>query len=282
MKLVRFRDDSGQIHSGVLQGDTVIDITDTSSIDSQKGGFGKVLEFSARQGISALKEIVKGIPESAQIPFQNTNLTHPVSKEGRLIALGGVYTKHLQERGQKLTAVPSQWVVPKTAIVGPDHPIQLPSRISDSTMSAVELGVVIGEGGSYIEEVDAMSHVAGYTVVNDVTARTDWPGPMGYKLMDTFSPCGPWVTTADTIDSPLNLDMTLHLGEEKICQGSTAGMRFSLPFIIRFASSVVELKPGDVIATGDPGRVQRSLEVDEKISASIKDVGTLENDITEV
>jgi 2,4-diketo-3-deoxy-L-fuconate hydrolase len=283
MKLVRFTDDEGEVHPGVLQDDVIVDLTETGRTAKETGsGFGTVLETIARRGPSAVAEVVDGASDEATVSRSNVNLTYPVAERGRLISLGGAYTEHLQERGQKISAVPSQWIVPETALVGPDDPILLPERVSDFTMPAVELGLVVGKGGHYIGEADAMSHVVGYTVVNDVTARTEWPGPMAYKLMDTFSPCGPYLTTADSVSSPTDLEMTLHMGGKKICHGSTAGMRFSLQFIIRFISSILELRPGDVIATGDPGRVQEGLEVGGDVTATIDEVGEITNKVREI
>jgi 2-keto-4-pentenoate hydratase/2-oxohepta-3-ene-1,7-dioic acid hydratase in catechol pathway len=175
--------------------------------------------------------------------------------------------------------VPSQWVVPKTAIVGPDEPIVIPDCVQESMMPAVELCIVIGKGGRYISEHNAMDHVTRYTVSNDITARTDWPSPMAYKLMDTFSPCGPSITPKDAADAT-SLEMTLHQDGACICRGSSESMRFSIPFLVTFLSSVLELRPGDVISTGDPGRVEAELVVGTTISASIENIGTLENPVT--
>jgi 2-keto-4-pentenoate hydratase/2-oxohepta-3-ene-1,7-dioic acid hydratase in catechol pathway len=165
--------------------------------------------------------------------------------------------------------------------VGPNEDIVLPEKVREKTMPAVELGVVIGTDSRYLTEEEVLDAIAGYTVCNDITARTDWPGPMAYKLMDTFWPIGPAITPPDQVSNPTNLSMRLEKDGEVICRGTTASMRFSIPFVVSHVSSILKLRPGDIISTGDPGRVESRIEPGTKIEAIIKDVGCLSNPVVE-
>ena len=263
MRASRFRAPDGTVRGGVIDGDDIVAAEATA-------------DFGALLAAASENELVLS---DDRYDRDEIELLAPVGTKSRLFALGGAYPQHLRERDQDLSPVPSQWYVPDTAVIGPNDDIRLPDRVSGSVLPAVELGVVIGDGGRYIDAQNALDHVAGYTVVNDVTARTDWPGPMAYKLMDTFSPCGPVVTTADDIASTADLKATLHRNGERICHGTTAGMRFTISFIVSFLSTIVELRPGDVISTGDPGRVESSIEPGDTVTASVEGVGELTNTV---
>jgi len=241
--------------------------------------YGRVSSATGRSGRSG-GQTATSWQECWRLSRDDATIRPPIPSAGRLFALGGVYTQHIRERGQPLNSVPSQWVVPETAVVGPGEPIVVPNRVTESVVPAVELGVVIGRGGKDIEERDAFDHVAGYTVVNDVTARTEWPGPMAYKLLDTFSPCGPHIMTADEVDRPMRLEMSLDHGGARICEGSSASMRFTISFIVSYLSTIIELRPGDVISTGDPGRVDGVLRDGESVMAAIQSVGELTNPVS--
>lgn len=263
MRIARFRAPDGTVRGGVVDGDEIVAAEEVVN-------FGTLVAATSGNDLELSDE---------RYCWDEIELLEPLGTESRLFALGGAYPQHLRERGQDLSPVPSQWYVPDSAVVGPGDAIRLPERVSGSVLPAVELGVVIGEGGRYIDAQNALDYVAGYTVVNDVTARTDWPGPMAYKLLDTFSPCGPLVTTADEVASTENLKATLHRNGERICHGSTAGMRFTISFIVSFLSTIVELRPGDIISTGDPGRVESSIEPGDTVTARVEEVGELTNSV---
>jgi len=213
--------------------------------------------------------------------LDEVDLCAPIDAEGRLFCMGGAYTSHLREQNRSLFTTPHQWFVPKTSIIGPNESIRLPTTVSEQTKPAVELCAVIGLGGSYINEAEAYDHIAGYTISNDVTARTDWPGPRGYKIMDTFSPVGPHIVTADEIADPMDLTMIVRQNDKTICSGSTAGHRFTLSFLVSYLSTIYELRPGDIISTGDPGNVTDRLRPGATIALEIENIGTLENQVVE-
>lgn len=281
MRLLRCEFSDGEFKPVLKHNKKILDLTTTDivNVEEDSSSFINMLKQLNKEGGSILKEIKYNAPASAFIRESDINIAAPLGSSGRFFALGGVYMQHLRERNDSLNKVPSQWVVPKTAVIGPDEPILLPDQVKESVMPAVELCIVIGKKGRYINEENIIDYVAGYTISNDITARTDWPGPMGYKLMDTFSPCGPGIVPVDQIDDISSLEMTLHQGENCICRGSTASMRFSIQFLVSYLSSILELQPGDIISMGDPGRVQNELVVGETIQASIENVGTLQNPV---
>lgn len=280
MKLVSFRPPGRKnTHAGAILGDELVDLhdSDAAGSDAVDTDLAAVLAACAADP-SDLRRAVDG-EELPSFDPADVELEAPVASDARIIALGGAFASHLRERGNDLSTVPSQWIVPPTSVVGPDDPIVLAERVSENVRPAVELGVVIGRGGRNITETEALDHVAGYTIVNDVTARTDWPGPMAYKLMDTFSPCGPHVVPADRVDDPLDLAMEIRHAGRTICRGSTAGLRFTLSFIISYLSTILTLRPGDVISTGDPGDVSGELVPGSPVKLEIDSVGTLSNPV---
>ena len=277
MRLIRFADSEGRIRTGVKRNGIIQEVS-PQEFQIAGDAFESVLS-RVTDSQKDIASIIDSLEDKSVFEIGEINVLPPVSSNGRLFALGGAYTQHVQERGQPLNSVPSQWLVPGTAVIGPDDSIIVPDRVRDRTVPAVELGVVIGKDGRYIDERDALSHVAGYTIVNDVTARGDWPGPMAYKLMDTFSPCGPQVVTSDEFGSVMDRKMTIDHGGERICEGTTASMRFTIPFVISYISSIVKLQPGDIISTGDPGRVQGELQDGKTVTVSIEGIGSLSNPV---
>jgi 2,4-diketo-3-deoxy-L-fuconate hydrolase len=140
-------------------------------------------------------------------------------------------------------------------VSGPNDDVEIP-RGSRKTDWEVELGVVIGKAGRYIDEADAMSHVAGYCVVNDVSEREFQMERSGTwdkgKGCDTFGPIGPWLVTADEVADPQALKLWLEVDGHRYQNGSTATMIFRIPFLVSYLSRFMSLQPGDVISTGTP------------------------------
>lgn len=178
-----------------------------------------------------------------------------VGQVGKFICIGLNYADHAAETGAAIPAEPvvfSKWT---SAIVGPDDDIEIP-RNSRKTDWEVELGVVIGKGGRYISEGDALEHVAGYCVINDVSEREfqlelggTWDKGKG---CDTFGPLGPWLVTRDEIADPHQLDLWLEVDGKRYQNGNTRTMIFQIPKIISYLSQFMSLQPGDVISTGTP------------------------------
>lgn len=174
---------------------------------------------------------------------------------GKFICIGLNYADHAAETGADIPQEPvvfSKWT---SAVVGPNDNVIIP-RASQKTDWEVELGVVIGKGGRYIDERDAMQHVAGYCVINDVSEREyqierggTWDKGKG---CDTFGPTGPWLVTADEIPDPNALNLWLEVDGKRYQDGNTRTMIFKVPYIISYLSRFMSLQPGDVISTGTP------------------------------
>ena len=142
-----------------------------------------------------------------------------------------------------------------SSICGPDDDIVIP-RDSKKTDWEVELGVVIGKPGKYVKEKDALSHVAGYCVINDISERAFQMEGTGQwvkgKSADTFGPIGPWLVTSDEIPDPQNLEMWLEVNGHRYQNGSTCTMVFGVRYLISYVSRFMSLQPGDIISTGTP------------------------------
>lgn len=178
-----------------------------------------------------------------------------VANVGKFICIGLNYADHAAESNMEVPKEPiifNKWT---SAICGPNDDIQIP-RGSLKTDWEVELGVVIGKGGRYIDEANAMEHVAGYCVINDVSER-EWQLERGGtwdkgKGFDTFGPLGPWLVTRDEIADPHALDLWLEVDGHRYQNGNTRTLIFSVPQLIAYLSRCMSLQPGDVISTGTP------------------------------
>ena len=178
-----------------------------------------------------------------------------VGRIGKFICIGLNYADHAAETGAAIPQEPVVFGKWTSAVVGPNDAVRIP-RGSVKTDWEVELGVVIGKGGSYIDEADALSHVAGYCVVNDVSEREyqierggTWDKGKG---CDTFGPIGPWLVTADEIGNPQDLDMYLDVNGARMQTGNTRTMIFGVAEIVSYLSEFMTLEPGDLITTGTP------------------------------
>lgn len=179
----------------------------------------------------------------------------PVKGIGKIVAIGLNYEDHAIESGLPIPSEPVMFMKALSSLTGPNDEVMLPK---DSTHSdwEVELGVVIGRTARYVEEADALDHVAGYVLANDVSERfnqkqrgSQWSKGKGH---DTFCPVGPWLVTADEIGDPQGLDMFLDVNGQRMQTGNTKTMIFDVRQIIAYVSRYVTLYPGDLIITGTP------------------------------
>ncbi|KTT39448.1 ureidoglycolate lyase [Pseudomonas oryzihabitans] len=174
---------------------------------------------------------------------------------GKFICIGLNYADHAAEAGMAIPSEPiifNKWT---SAICGPNDAVEIP-RGSQKTDWEVELGVVIGKGGRYIDEANALDHVAGYCVINDVSER-EWQLERGGtwdkgKGFDTFGPLGPWLVTRDEVADPHALDLWLEVDGQRYQDGNTRTLIFKIPQLIAYLSRCMSLQPGDVISTGTP------------------------------
>ncbi|WP_223422131.1 fumarylacetoacetate hydrolase family protein [Tateyamaria pelophila] len=234
-------------------------------------------------GLKALRNIdIETLPVVEGIPQEDLRLGPCVGNIGKFVCIGLNYADHAEEAGMPIPEEPiifNKWT---SAIVGPNDPIQVP-RGSQKTDWEVELGVVIGEPGSYIDEADAMNHVAGLCVINDVSERAYQLERAGTwdkgKGCDTFGPTGPWLVTMDEIPDIDALDMWLDVDGDRMQTGSTATLIFKIPYLVSYCSQFMSLQPGDVISTGTPPGVgmgqspQRYLHGGEVVTLGIAGLG---------
>lgn len=195
------------------------------------------------------------LPEVSGIPQQDLRLGPCVAQIGKFVCIGLNYADHAAETGAKLPAEPVVFNKWTSSIIGPDDDVQIP-RGSQKTDWEVELGVVIGQGGIYIDEGDALNHIAGFCVVNDISERAFQKERAGTwdkgKGCDTFGPIGPFLVTPDEVGDFDDLAMWLEIDGERMQTGSTRTMIFKVPFLISYLSRFMSLQPGDVISTGTP------------------------------
>ena len=185
-----------------------------------------------------------------------------VGQVGKFLCIGLNYSDHAAESGMAIPAEPVLFMKATSAIAGPADDVVIP-RGAQKTDWEVELGVVIGTRASYVSEKDALQHVAGYCVVNDLSERAYQLEGTGQwvkgKSCDGFGPLGPWLVTRDEVPDPQNLQLWLDLNEQRYQEGSTARMIFGVAEIISYLSRYMTLYPGDVISTGTPPGVGMGL-----------------------
>lgn len=207
-------------------------------------------EISSRQ----LKTLSRIKPESLPLVNTTPRFGVPYVGIGKFIAIGLNYSDHAKEAGLPIPSEPIVFMKATTCINGPSDDIVQP-KSSTKLDWEIELGVVIGSQARYVSEADALNHVAGYCIVNDVSERafqmatTQWDKGKGF---DTAGPIGPWLVTADEIRDPQNLDMALDVNGNRMQSGNTRTMVFSVAKIISHVSHYMTLLPGDIIATGTP------------------------------
>ena len=194
-------------------------------------------------------------PVSLPLVRGNPRRGVPVAQVGKFIGIGLNYSDHAQEAGLALPKEPIIFMKATSSLCGPDDPIMLPKG-STKTDWEVELGVVIGTVARSVSEKNALSHVAGYCVVNDVSEReyqfergTQWDKGKG---CDTFGPVGPWLVTRDEVPNPQRLDLWLDLNGKRVQSGNTRKMIFSVAKLVSYVSRFMTLMPGDIITTGTP------------------------------
>ncbi|MBP6896543.1 MAG: fumarylacetoacetate hydrolase family protein [Pseudacidovorax sp.] len=194
-------------------------------------------------------------PDTLPLVRGKPRLGCPVAQVGKLVAIGLNYADHAAEAGMPVPKEPIIFLKATTCIQGPNDPVMLPKG-SVKTDWEVELGVVIGRQARYVSQKEALDHVAGYCVVNDVSEReyqTERGGTWDKgKGCDTFGPIGPWLVTRDEVPNPQRLSLWLDVNGERMQTGSTRTMVFGVAKIISYVSQFTTLMPGDVIATGTP------------------------------
>ena len=194
-------------------------------------------------------------PASLPVLDSSQRIGPCVDKVGKFICIGLNYADHAAETGAPIPAEPIIFMKATSAIIGPNDDVIIPKNAKKPDWE-VELGIVIGKEARYVEEKDALSHVAGYCVVNDVSERhfqTERGGQWDKgKGCDTFGPIGPWLVTPDEVPDPQNLKMWLEVDGHRYQDGSTKTMIFGVATCVSYVSQFMSLQPGDIISTGTP------------------------------
>lgn len=221
-------------------------------------------------------------PEKLPQVDPDTRIGACVGSVGKFICIGLNYADHAAESGMELPQEPVIFFKATSAIMGPDDAVEIP-RGSVKTDWEVELGVVIGKEAKYVSEAEAMDHVAGYCVVNDLSERDFQLHRSGQwvkgKSADTFGPIGPWLVTRDEIADPQDLPMYLEVNGHRYQDGSTNTMHFGVATVVSHLSQFMSLQPGDVISTGTPPGVgmgqtpQTYLKPGDRIELGIAGLG---------
>ncbi len=220
------------------------------------------------------------------VPLSTVSLQAPV-RPGKLIGVGLNYRAHAHETGQQIPERPLLFAKFPSAVTAPGGPIRMPSYTSELDYEG-ELAVVIGTTANSVSAGDALAHVFGYAVMNDVSARDlqrTEPQWVLAKSGDTFAPWGPWITTADEIPDPQNLSVRTWVNGELRQDGHTSDMVFSVAELIAYISDRITLEPGDVITTGTPAGVgagfspTKFLAVGDQIRVEINGLGRIEHGV---
>ncbi len=233
-------------------------------------------------GDAVLARLRRFAPEKLPLVRGNQRLGCPVAGIGKFIAIGLNYADHAAEAGMPIPAEPIVFMKANSCIQGASDPIMLPKG-SLKTDWEVELGVVIGTMARYVSQKQALDHVAGYCVVNDVSERSyqlerggTWDKGKG---CDSFGPIGPWLVTRDEVANPQKLDLWLELNGQRVQSGNTRTMIFGVAKVISYVSQFMTLQPGDVICTGTPPGVgmgmkpQRFLKAGDSLRLGVQGLG---------
>ncbi|MBA96725.1 MAG: fumarylacetoacetate hydrolase family protein [Sulfitobacter sp.] len=243
MKLVRYGE-IGSEKPGLMVGDTLRDLS--AHLDDITGA---TLDDAT---LARLRDLD---PATLPAVAGNPRIGACVGNIGKFLCIGLNYSDHAAETGAAIPEHPILFFKANSAIVGPNDDVMMP-RGSTHVDWEVELGVVIGKKAKYVSRENALDHVAGYCVVNDVSERYFQTKLTGQwtkgKSCDTFGPTGPWLVTRDEIPDPQNLSMSLDVNGKRMQTGNTSTMIFSVAEIIEHLSGLMTLHPGDVITTGTP------------------------------
>lgn len=258
--------------------------------DGPDGTCAGVVQDGTVHRISAsVHEVVCGAPVARTgetLPLDGLAIAAPL-RPGKLIGIGLNYRDHAAETGKPVPDMPLLFAKMSTSVTGPAGPVRLPSYTQKPDFEG-ELAVVIGRLARNVAVADALDHVFGYAVMNDVSARDvqqSEPQWVRAKGADTFAPWGPWITTADEVPDPQALSIRTWLSGELVQDGTTADMVFGVADLIAFISASFTLEPGDVITTGTPAGVgvartpPRYLRDGDTVRIEIAGLGAIEHSV---
>lgn len=279
---------------GVVSGQEIVDLGAASS--ETTGLPASMIDFLAlgAHGLDAARPIVERAlrerPADAVRALDTTKLLAPIPRPGKIIGVGLNYNDHAAEVGRPKQDRPRLFVKVSSSVTGPDSAVAIPPGIEKLDFE-VELAVVIGKRASQVKESEAIGFVAGYTILNDLSAREfqfDITPPQTTlaKSMDGFCPMGPWIVTADELGDGSGLGVRTFLNDAKMQDGTTSDLIFPVAALVAYITRFMTLDPGDVIATGTPAGVGAFrkppvyLKADDRIRMEIERIGVLETTIT--
>jgi len=247
MKLIRFGEINKEKPGVILPDGTKIDVSKfVNDYDEQ---------FFGNQGIEKLNKWLEKNHDSCPVIDNDNRLGSPLFRPSKIVCVGLNYAKHAMESGMDVPEEPVLFFKASSAIIGPYDSITIPKG-SEKSDWEVELAVVIGNKASYVSEKDALSHVAGYVLHNDVSERSYQLERSGQwvkgKSCDTFAPIGPFIATPDEIGDPNNLNLWLKLNGEEMQNSNTSDFIFNIQQVVSYISQFMTLLPGDIISTGTP------------------------------
>jgi len=276
MKLVRYGE-PGAEKPGLMDGETLRDLSGEISDIT-----GATLSDEALDRLRAID------PSSLPVVEGNPRIGPCVGSIGKYLSIGLNYSDHAAETGAAIPEHPILFLKAVSSIVGPNDDVVMP-RGSTRSDWEVELAVVIGKAAKYVSKADALEHVAGYFIANDVSERHFQLKLSGQwtkgKSCDTYGPIGPWLVTRDEIVDPQNLSMSLDVNGKRMQTGNTSTMIFTVAEIIEHLSSLFTLHPGDVISTGTPPGVGMGmdppvyLQVGDVMELAIEGLGHQRQDV---
>lgn len=307
MKLLTCRFGDERIRTAVLVDDRVIDVSQVieglspeaqvltllgrAGIAAAGGGMMRLLQ-AGEPGMAALREYLAQLPEArkAEAPtLAQVKLLAPVPRPGKIIGVGRNYADHAKETGVQPFEKPRIIFKMGSAVSAPFAPVQRPAAVTKMDFES-ELAVIIGRPGRHVPEHEALDLVAGYTVLNDLSAREFQfdvqPAQTTFaKSMDGFCPMGPWMVSADEVPDPQALEVRCWLNGQQMQHGHTRDMLFPVRTLIAYLSQFMTLEPGDVITTGTPAGIGAFrtpplyLKPGDRLRLEVSGVGTLEHDI---
>ncbi len=289
-------------HNGITQigfhfEDKLINLSSALHIFQQAQGTKRPLDISFLQVFvemgycqgSMLEQIISN--PWVQAKLQSLQLTEPlhyelpIQRPSKIVCLGRNYRKHAAELKHDIPKEPLFFCKAPSSLLPHEGEIVIPEWLTDRVDHEAELGIIIGKEGKDIPEKEAMDYVAGFTIVNDVTARTMQKADISKgnpwfrsKSLDTFCPLGPYIVPADIIRDPQNLEIELTVNGETRQKANTKDMLFPVPVIISHISRYMTLNAGDIIATGTPEGVS-PINRGDMVQVTISDLGTLKNSV---
>jgi 2-keto-4-pentenoate hydratase/2-oxohepta-3-ene-1,7-dioic acid hydratase in catechol pathway len=235
---------------------------------------------------TSLDDLERDLGSGGLIPQKDMRQRAPLLHPSKIVAVGLNYADHCREQGAKFPERPILFAKFPSAIIGPGEPIRLNPELSGQVDFEAELAVIVGRTTSRVDKENALAHVAGYTALNDISARDiqfadrQW---VRAKSLDSFCPLGPVLVTSDDIHDPQGLGISCRLNGETMQDSHTGQMIFGVAELISFISQGITLAPGDIIATGTPAGVgafrtpKVFLKPGDRVSVTIEKIGTLSN-----